>query len=213
VSLSEQAVANASMYFDLEMYIVLCKGNVYQSCGDDEQSMLHYMEGYSKADDRKDKDWEIICLNSIGLLAFYNLRYDVAALCFNSVCEYRLKNYGEECAETATAWNNEACCLYCLGKRGEARLRFEKAWHGLSASLGHRAPRTVTTWKNLEKARRSHAPLQLQNAADQKESLRMRPDADRLLLGGNFVIQAIPPPGGGGRKKKKGGAGGKKKKK
>ena len=40
------------MYFDLEMYIVLCKGNVYQSCGDDEQSMLHYMEGFSKADDR-----------------------------------------------------------------------------------------------------------------------------------------------------------------
>ena len=33
-----------SMYQDLHMYIVLCKGNVYQSCGDDEQAMLHYME-------------------------------------------------------------------------------------------------------------------------------------------------------------------------
>ena len=33
-----------SIYQDLHMYIVLCKGNVYQSCGDDEQAMLHYME-------------------------------------------------------------------------------------------------------------------------------------------------------------------------
>ena len=35
---------NHSVYQDLHMYIVLCKGNVYQSCGDDEQAMLHYME-------------------------------------------------------------------------------------------------------------------------------------------------------------------------
>ena len=33
-----------SAYQDLHMYIVLCKGNVYQSCGDAEQAMLHYME-------------------------------------------------------------------------------------------------------------------------------------------------------------------------
>ena len=38
-----------SAYQDLHMYIVLCKGNVYQSCGDDEQAMLHYMEVRSAA--------------------------------------------------------------------------------------------------------------------------------------------------------------------
>ena len=37
-----------SVYQDLHLYIVLCKGNVYQSCGDDEQAMLHYMEVSSR---------------------------------------------------------------------------------------------------------------------------------------------------------------------
>mgnify|MGYP005991056343 CR=1 FL=1 len=78
------------LFIDLEMYITLCKGNVYQSCGDDEQSLLHYLEGWAAAAQAKDKDWEIICLNSIGMLAYYNLRYDVAILCFHAVVNYRL---------------------------------------------------------------------------------------------------------------------------
>ena len=117
--------------------------------------------------------------------------------------------YGEDSADTATAFNNEACCLYCLDKRGEARVRFEKAWNQISRSLGHRAPRAVTAWKNLEKARRAHAPIH--NKKDLKESMEMRPDADRLLFGGTFTIQALPPPED--KKKKKKGGGGKKKKK
>ena len=36
---------------------------------------------------------------------------------------------------------------------------------------------------------RSHAPLQVQSRQDQQDSLRLRPDADMLLLGGSFVIQ------------------------
>lgn len=124
---------------------------------------------------------------------------------------YTNKAYGEESADTATAHNNEACCLFCLDKRGEARLRFEKAWNTISKCLGHRSPRAITAWKNLEKARRAHAPIK--NKEDLKESMSMRPDADRLLMGGTFTIQALPPPEGGKKKKKKGGGGGKKKKK
>ena len=118
--------------------------------------------------------------------------------------------YGEDSADTATAYNNEACCLYCLEKRGEARVRFEKAWNNISNALGHRAPRAVTAWKNLEKSRRSHAPIH--SKKDLKDSMEMRPDADRLLLGGTFTIQALPPPDDK-KKKKKGSVGGKKKKK
>jgi hypothetical protein len=70
-------------------YITLCKGNVYQSCGDDEQSLLHYLEGWTAAQHQKDKDWEVICVNAIGMLAYYNLRYDVAILCFHAVVNYR----------------------------------------------------------------------------------------------------------------------------
>lgn len=226
------------IYFDLDMYITLCKGNVYQSCGDDEQSLLHYMDAWAQATNAKDQDWEIISLNSIGMLAYYNLRYDVSLLCFHAVVNYRAavitiynisynrnsffhtcfvmfccfseQAYGEDSADTATAFNNEACCLYCLDKRGEARVRFEKAWGNMSRILGHRAPRAVTAWKNLEKARRAHAPIT--SKKDLQDSLHMRPDADRLLFGGTFTIQALPPIDDK-KKKKKGGGGGKKKKK
>lgn len=99
--------------------------------------------------------------------------------------------YGQECVDTAAAQNNEACSLYCLNKKGESRIRFEKAWNALTKALGHRAPRAVTVWKNLEKARRSHLPLQ--NKKDMKESIEMRPDSDRLIMGGNFTIQALAP--------------------
>lgn len=74
---------------DLDLYIILCKGNVYQSCGDDEQSLLHYLDGWTVATNKGDKDWEIVCLNSIGMLAYYSLRYDVALLCFSAVALYR----------------------------------------------------------------------------------------------------------------------------
>lgn len=121
-----------------------------------------------------------------------------------------MQSYGEDNVDTATSWNNEACCLFCLNKRGEARVRFEKGWNTISKSVGHRAPRAVTAWKNLEKARRAHAPLR--NLKDLNESVGMRPDADRLLLGGSFTIQALPPPEAGKKKKGKGGGGKKKKK-
>ena len=47
-------------------------------------------QGLSQAEHHGDKDWESIGVNAIGMLAFYNLRYDVAALCFNAVGDYRL---------------------------------------------------------------------------------------------------------------------------
>jgi hypothetical protein len=89
VKTSPTDITFSSVLFDIQMYIILCKGNVYQSCGDDEQSLLHFMEGYSLAISNADKDWEIICLNSIGVLAYYNVRYDIASLCFNSVSLFR----------------------------------------------------------------------------------------------------------------------------
>lgn len=89
---SEEAnddVKRVNSYFDVQMYILLCKGNVYQSCGDDEQSLIQYMEGWSRAKEANDLDWEIVCINSIGMLAFFSLRYEVALLCFNRVFDHR----------------------------------------------------------------------------------------------------------------------------
>jgi hypothetical protein len=98
-----------------------------------------------------------------------------------------------------------------MNRRGEARLRFEKAWNLFSRTIGHRASRTILVWKNLEKARRSHAGVA--NKKDMKEAIEMRPDAGRLLIGGKFTIQALVIDDSSGKKKKKGGGGKKKKKK
>lgn len=97
---AEEEEENKVMYSDLDMYITVCKGNVYQSCGDDEQSLLHYMEGWTAAKKYEDRDWEIICLNSIGMLAYYNLRYDVALLCFHGVVRYRQEVSGSAASKT-----------------------------------------------------------------------------------------------------------------
>ena len=216
----DRVKGESASLFDLDMYIIVCKGNVYQSCGDDEQALLMYMEGWAKAiikasndpsvNGISSKEWEMVCVNSIGMLAYYNVRYEVAALCFHSVANFREQDYGVDSADTATAWNNESSCLFCLFKRGEARAGFEKAWSTISKVLGHRAPRAITAWKNLEKSRRSSShSASTNNAATRAASVQIRPDADRLILGGTFTIQALDNKKGG--KKKKGG--GKKKKK
>jgi hypothetical protein len=196
--------------FDVLMYIIICKGNVYQSCGDDEQALLQYMDAWHKAHSFRDRDWEIVAINAAGVLAFYSLRYEVSTLCFYLVHSFRETMYGTDSPDTATALNNEAAALFCLFRRAEARLRFEKSWNVLTKVLGHRAPRSITVWKNLEKARRAQGSF-ANNKKDMKETLAMRPDADRLIMGGTFTIQALPPPEN--KKKKKGGKGGGKKKK
>ena len=172
---------------DLSLYILICKGNVYQSCGDDEQSLLQYMEGWSLAKRSCEKDWEIICLNSIGILAYYSLRYEVAFMAFYAVAKYREETYGNDSADTATAWNNEGACLHALNKRRDARVRLEKSWNVVCKVLGHRAPRCIAIWKNLEKSRRANSTLTHEAL---KETIDIRADASRLLVGGTFYVNA-----------------------
>ena len=57
--------------------------------------------------------------------------------------------------------------------------------------LGHRHPRAIATWTNLEKARRFQRSM---SKKDFNEILHIREDSSRLLLGGEFVINALPPP-------------------
>lgn len=79
-------------------------------------------------------------------------------------------------------------------------------------TLGHRAPRSLVVWKNLEKSRRSQTSHRTLN--ELTETVSRRDDAEHLLMGGSFVVKALPPPDEGGKKKKKKkGGGGKKKKK
>ena len=114
--------------FELEMYIILSRGNLFRSCGEDEQAMICYMDGWSLSKEQEMNDWDIIFLNSIGVLAYYSIRYDISLMCFERVVRFREQAYGSDSADTATALNNEGCSLFCMHERSEARLRFEKCW-------------------------------------------------------------------------------------
>lgn len=113
---------------DFEMYILHSKGNLYRSCGEDERAMLCYIQGWDISKEHQEADWEIIFVNSIGVLAYYLVRYDIALMCFNRVVRYREQEYGSDSSDTATALNNEGCSLFGMNERGEARLRFERSW-------------------------------------------------------------------------------------
>ena len=172
-----------------KLYIIACKGNVYQSCGDDEQSMLQYMLGWNEAVALGEKDWAAVFINSIGLLSFYNLRYELAWKCFSLVTSFRGREYGPRSADTATSWNNTACCLLCMSRTSESRVLFEQARNVFVEALGDRHPRSLVANKNCVKARRSQTIVHTQNM---KANIAMRPDADRLLLGKDIVINAAP---------------------
>lgn len=78
--------------FDLDMYITVCSGNVYQSSGDDEQALHRYMSGWNRARGLDpDSEWSMVFLNSIGAIAYYTLRYELGFHCFSTVAAYRTK--------------------------------------------------------------------------------------------------------------------------
>lgn len=85
----EVSEADIVVPFDSRFYVIACKGNVYQSCGDDEQSLLQYMKGWEISSSSMHRDWEILFINSVGLLAYYNLHYDLAWKCFSRVSTFR----------------------------------------------------------------------------------------------------------------------------
>ena len=179
-----------SLPVESKLYIIACKGNVYQSCGDDEQSLLQYMTGWNEASAVREKDWEAVFINSIGLLAFYNLHYELAWKCFSLVTSFRSREYGPRSADTATSWNNTACCLLCMARTSDARVLFEQARSVFVDTLGDRHPRTIVATKNCVKAKKSQTIVQTQNM---KANIAMRPDADRLLLGKDITINALTP--------------------
>eukprot|EP01035_Chromulina_nebulosa_P018122 gene18122-23776_t len=76
--------------------------------------------------------------------------------------------------------------------KNEARTKFEKSWNTICEIIGQRSPRAIIVWKNLEKSRRSHAATT--SSKDVIDSVTLRPDSDKLIIGGKFIIKAFPPP-------------------
>lgn len=211
-------------YYNILMYIILCKGNVYQSCGDDEKSLLQYLDGLNLSKIFKNLDWEILCIHYIGILSYYNLRYEISLLSFHFVFEYRQAIYNIDCVDTTIVLNNFGSVLYCMNFKKDSRLYFEKSWKILTNLLGYRDTRCISIWKNLEKSRKiggtnnqfSSTSSNINNISTKKsyldESIHLREDFDKLILGGEFVINAIGPAENNKKKKKKKLLGKKKKK-
>ena len=77
-----------------------------------------------------------------------------------------------------------------MGRKGAARVLFERSKNIFAECLGSRHPRSVVSSKNCEKAKRSQTIL---NSQSVKANILMRSDADRLLTGKNMTINALPP--------------------
>jgi hypothetical protein len=68
-------------------------GNVYKSSGDDEQALRQYIQAWNRATEVKNSEWEVVCLNYIGIVCYFNLRYELALRCFTEVVAFRGKVY------------------------------------------------------------------------------------------------------------------------
>lgn len=98
-----------------------------------------------------------------------------------------------------------------MGRQVESRVVFERAHLAMDSILGSRHPRTSTVQGNVDKTKKSLG-IKMQ-IKDIKESISIRPDADRLFTGNSYVINAHIPDKSKKSTKKSGSKGGKKKKK
>jgi len=92
----------------------------------------------------------------IGRVAFHTSSYSLAARCLARARRIREKTIGEDTVETATTYNNLACCLSSLDRPLEASALLELAAELMKVLLGHDHPRTQTALRNLEKLRVAH---------------------------------------------------------
>ena len=97
-----------------------------------------------------------------------------------------------------------------MGRQVESRVVFERAHLAMDSILGSRHPRTSAVQGNIDKAKKSLGIKM--HIKDIKESISIRPDADRLFTGTSYVINAHIPDKSkkstskktkGGKKKKK----------
>lgn len=98
----------------------------------------------------------------IGRMAFLGGAFDVAARATWRGRWIRESTLGGDTVETATSYNNLACCLFALDRPQEALAHLELAEEILRVLAGEDHPRTQTTLRNLEKARCAQKHLHAQ---------------------------------------------------
>jgi len=93
---------------------------------------------------------------SLGRMAYLGGAFDAAARCTEKGRWIRERTLGGDTVETATSYNNLACCLFALCRPLEALAYLELAEELLRVLAGEEHPRTQTALRNLEQARSAH---------------------------------------------------------
>eukprot|EP00933_Yihiella_yeosuensis_P053557 TRINITY_DN5180_c0_g1_i1.p1 TRINITY_DN5180_c0_g1~~TRINITY_DN5180_c0_g1_i1.p1 ORF type:complete len:978 (+),score=184.78 TRINITY_DN5180_c0_g1_i1:113-3046(+) len=128
----------------------------------------------------------------LGRVAFHSGNYEIAARLYMKTRVIREKSLGGDTVDTATSYNNLACCFAALERPSEALAFTELAAEILKELAGEDHPRSQAAMRNLAKART--APKNLTPEVPNLYSLAVR-DHIKALKGGK-----------GGKKKKKGGS-------
>jgi hypothetical protein len=74
--------------------------------------------------------------------------------CFLKAREIREERLGGDTVDTASIYNNLGCCMYMLERNQEAKAYFELANAIMEAELGPHHERSLTTSRNIDKAKR-----------------------------------------------------------
>eukprot|EP00929_Paragymnodinium_shiwhaense_P026851 TRINITY_DN15875_c1_g1_i1.p1 TRINITY_DN15875_c1_g1~~TRINITY_DN15875_c1_g1_i1.p1 ORF type:complete len:997 (-),score=228.43 TRINITY_DN15875_c1_g1_i1:403-3393(-) len=93
--------------------------------------------------------------SGLGRIAFHVGNADVAARSLIRARKIREKTIGGDTIETATTYNNLACCLHALGRLVEANILLQLASEILTALAGDTHPRTQAVMRNLSKSKGS----------------------------------------------------------
>lgn len=119
--------------------------------------------------------------SGLGRVAFYSGSFEAAARLYMRARSIREKALGGDTIDTATAYNNLACCLAALDRPVEAAAFTELSVEILKELAGEDHPRTHTAMRNLGKVRT--APKKIAMEAPYLYSLPLR-DFTRALRSG-----------------------------
>lgn len=166
-----------------ELYFELTLGSIYESCGKDDIAIACYMraKAIKLPANHPDEAFAYCCLGSV----MFHIDEPAWALrCYLKARKIREERLGGDTVDTATVYNNLGCCMYMLERNQECKAYFELANAIMDAELGPNHERTLTTYRNVDKSKRT--------VLDIKPQFRM------------LWTTAVPHPAPAASKKKKG---------
>jgi len=135
----------------------------------------------------------LLTCGDVGCLVyrFYCNQFEIAARCFALALEHRLKQLGEQHADTVLAQHNLGAALVMVGEGTEGAVLLEKAVRGFRSALGMAHVRYAVASRNSAKAGRHAGNMYVVGRVGEKSAcvtiphpVGMRGAAGPLLGGG-----------------------------